>query len=547
MNSVFKKPAVKIAAIIVAVLIVIAIAIPLFVNVNSFRPQIESSLSTALGRPVKVGDLSLSIFSGSVEANQLSIADDPKFSNAAFIEAKKLEVGVEIFPLIFSKQLNVTKIVIDQPVIALLRNREGVWNFSSLGSKSTQPAKAANASSTPTNLNIDKLDLNDGTISVGFVPSKRKPIVYEKVDVAVRNFSFTSSFPLTVSASLPGGGSLKIDGTAGPINATDASLTPVKAKANLTKVDLSQSVLVSPELGITGSADFDGTIDSNGQIAKANGTLKATKLKLVPKGAPSGVPIQLVFAVEQDLKNQSGKLSQGDVSIGKALAKLTGTFDMKGDTTSIQTRLNGQGMPVDDLQAMLPALGVILPTGSQLKGGTLSVELNSSGPVDKLVSTGWVKMNNSALANFNLGTKLAAVSALTGKPLGSGNDTVIENLSSNVRYAPDGTRLDQINLVISSLGTVTGSGTVSPSNALDFKMVANLSGVGGGLTKIAGAGSGGIPVAIGGTTSDPTFTPDMKGLATNQVKGMVTGVGGVGGKANPVSGLGGLLGKKKPN
>ncbi len=281
--------------------------------------------------------------------------------------------------------------------------------------------------------------------------------MYEKVDVAVRNFSFTSSFPLTVSASLPGGGSLKIDGTAGPINATDASLTPVKAKANLTKVDLSQSVLVSPELGITGSADFDGTIDSNGQIAKANGTLKATKLKLVPKGAPSGVPIQLVFAVEQDLKNQSGKLSQGDVSIGKALAKLTGTFDMKGDTTSIQTRLNGQGMPVDDLQAMLPALGVILPTGSQLKGGTLSVELNSSGPVDKLVSTGWVKMNNSALANFNLGTKLAAVSALTGKPLGSGNDTVIENLSSNVRYAPDGTRLDQINLVISSLGTVTGS------------------------------------------------------------------------------------------
>ncbi len=175
MNSVFKKPAVKIAAIIVAVLIVIAIAIPLFVNVNSFRPQIESSLSTALGRPVKVGDLSLSIFSGSVEANQLSIADDPKFSNAAFIEAKKLEVGVEIFPLIFSKQLNVTKIVIDQPVIALLRNREGVWNFSSLGSQSTQPAKAANASSTPTNLNIDKLDLNDGTISVGFVPSSASP------------------------------------------------------------------------------------------------------------------------------------------------------------------------------------------------------------------------------------------------------------------------------------------------------------------------------------------------------------------------------------
>ena len=33
-------------------------------------------------------------------------------------------------------------------------------------------------------------------------------------------------------------------------------------------------------------------------------------------------------------------------------------------------------MPVDDLEGMLPAVGVILPTGSRLKGGTLSVYLN---------------------------------------------------------------------------------------------------------------------------------------------------------------------------
>jgi len=152
-------------------------------------------------------------------------------------------------------------------------------------------------------------------------------------------------------------------------------------------------------------------------------------------------------------------------------------------------------------------------------------------------------MDNTALAGFNLGSKLSALSALTGKAPSTGNDTAIQTLSSNVRYAPDGTRLDQINVVIPSLGTVTGAGTVSPSNALDFKMIANLAGIGGGLTKVAGAGSGGIPVSIGGTTSNPTFTPDMKSLATNQIKGLAN----VGGKVTPVSGLGGLLGKKKPN
>ena len=535
------KNIVKVAVIVVVVLIVAAIAIPFLVNVNSFRPEIESNLSSALGRPVKVGNLGLSILSGSVEADQMAIADDPKFSSAPFIQAKSLKVGVELMPLIFSKQLNVTRIVIDHPEINLLRDRNGIWNFSSLGNSSAQPAKAAGKTSgAPANVNVDKLDLTDGTITLGSTTGKRKPITYDKVNVEVRNFSFTGAFPVVASAGLPGGGSLKIDGSAGPINSTDASLTPVQAKVTLNKLDLAQSALVDPELGIAGSADFDGTLTSDGHMAKASGTLKATSLKLVPKGSPAGVPVQLVFAVDHDLKSESGKLLRGDVGIGKALAKLTGTYDMHGENTSIHTKLDGQTMPVDDLEAMLPALGVVLPTGSKLKGGTLSIELDSAGPLNKLVSTGWVKMSNTALAGFNLGSKLSTISALTGKQ--TGNDTTIENLSSDVRYAPEGTRLDKINLVIPSLGTVTGAGTVSPNNALDFKMVANLAGVGAGLTKVAGVGSGGIPIAIGGTTSNPTFLPDMKGIVNSQLKGLIPG-----GKNNPLGGLGGLFGKKKPN
>src|SRR4029077_8139097 len=138
------------------------------------------------------------------------------------------------------------------------------------------------------------------------------------------------SFPVVASVGLPGRCSLKIDGTAGPINSTATALTPVQATLTMKKLDLSQSALVDPEVGITGSADFDGTLTSDGHIAKANGTLKATSLKLVPKGSPAGEPVQIVFAVEHDLKNESGKIVQGDVMIGKALAKLGGTYDMHG-------------------------------------------------------------------------------------------------------------------------------------------------------------------------------------------------------------------------
>src|SRR5580693_1115879 len=177
-----KKTVYKVLAIAVALLIVVAVALPFLVNVNSFRPEIESNLSSALGRPAKVGNLGLSVFSGSVEADQLSIADDPKFSPSPFIQAKSLKVGVEMLPLIFGKQLHITHLRIDQPQITLLRGRDGVWNFSSLGNqsaKSAQPAQAAEkkTSGAPANLSVAKLDIVDGTVTVGSLTGKRKPIV----------------------------------------------------------------------------------------------------------------------------------------------------------------------------------------------------------------------------------------------------------------------------------------------------------------------------------------------------------------------------------
>ena len=94
-------------------------------------------------------------------------------------------------------------------------------------------------------------------------------------------------------------------------------------------------------------------------------------------------------------------------------------------------------------------------------------------------------------------------------------------------------------MVVPSIGTVTGAGTVSPNKDLDFKMVANLSGaVGGGLTKVVGGGSGGIPVKVGGTTSNPTFMPDMKALAGSEIKNL-------GNTGKSLGKIGGLFGKKK--
>jgi AsmA protein len=252
------------------------------------------------------------------------------------------------------------------------------------------------------------------------------------------------------------------------------------------------------------------------------------------------------YAIDYNLKSESGALTQADVSVGKALARLAGTYDAHGQITSINLKANADNMPVDELEAALPAVGVVLPSGSKLQGGAISADLAIAGPADKLVTTGPIRLSNSKLAGFDLGSKLSAISALSGKQI-SAKDTTIQNLSSTVRVAPEGTAANAINLTIPALGVVTGSGTISPAGALNFKMHADLSGgAAGGVMQMAGLGaqSGGVPFAIQGTTSDPRFVPDVTGIAGNAINQALSGKTGTN-PSNPVNALTGLFGKKK--
>src|SRR6516165_8423483 len=136
--------------IAILALIVILLVLPFFIPVNKFRPTIEAKASEALGRKVQLGNLSLSILGGSLGIDDLSVSDDPKFSASPFLTAKKVKVGVELIPLIFSQQLNVTEVSIVEPQVTMLKDPSGRWNFSSIGGSSrSTPAQKAPAEKQP--------------------------------------------------------------------------------------------------------------------------------------------------------------------------------------------------------------------------------------------------------------------------------------------------------------------------------------------------------------------------------------------------------------
>jgi AsmA protein len=540
-----------IAGIVVGVLVLAVLLVPLFINVDAFRPELESKLSTALNRQVHVGKLEASILSGGASAEDISIADDPAFSKDPFLKASSLKVGLHLLPLIFSRQLSVTSITVEQPDIVLLKNAAGKWNYSSLGATSHAPATSAAPSSGGTQFSVDKFEIVNGKIrlgqSSGHVAAHER--VYTNVHLVAHNISLSSAMPFTLTANIPGGGALNLEGHAGPLNNKDSARSPMNATLGLKHVDLGATGLLDASSGLGGTLDFDGKINSDGAKLHAQGKVQASGLKLVKGAAPAKAPVSLDYSADYNLEADTGDIT-AHLHLGKSVATASGTVDTRPQDPVARLKLEGKNMAVDDIAGLLPALGVVLPGGAYFEGGVANADMTAEGPLDRLVITGPLNITNTHLKGYNLGAKLGAIAALSGiKP---SDDTLIQTASSSVRVAPEGLHADNILLDVPTMGTLTGGGVVKSDNSLDFQMALKLaSGQGSMLGSVVSFTGGGqnqaIPFLIEGTTSDPRFRPNLAGAKAGlknallggdgqQQNGQQQGLGGI---------LGGLLKKKK--
>ncbi len=525
----------RIVLAVVGVLVVVVLVAPFLIPVNQFRPTIEEKASAALGRKVQLGNISLSLISGSLSAENLS------------------------------------------PRVTLLHNAAGQWNYSSLGASAARaqakqaPVEKPSPTAGAAEVAIKKLTLSDGSIIVGSTSSQKRS-TYDHVNVTASDVSLTSKFPVTITADLPAGGKLKLDGTFGPVDQVDTALTPLNAKLNVTGLNLASTGFLDPSMGLGGIVDLDANLSSQGGEAETKGNAKLSKALLIAGGSSAGVPVTVNFATKYNLRKNSGVLNPSTLNIGSAVAHLSGTFQSPGDETIVNAKVEGENMPARDLEAFLPALGIHLPKGASLAAGALNTNLNITGPTNKLITTGTVGLYNAKLAGFDLGSRMSTISALTG--LKTGQDLDIEKVTTKLHMAPSGLEAENFLAVIPALGTLVGAGTVDSKNALDFKMAATLansatytssggapaSGIGGILGAIGG-GKGGckgatIPFQIHGTTAEPKFVPDIGGTAASLLESQLGCAGGAASGVNKqqqtqnpadaINALSGLFKKKKP-
>lgn len=493
------------------VILLLAVLLPRLVDINAYRPQIASAMSKALGREVGIGGLRLTLLSGGVSAKDLTIAEDPKYGKGPFVQASSVSIGVELLPLLLHRRLNVTAVKIDNPQITLVESAQGEWNFATLGSQTAAtPSPASDQPGNKLDLAVKLVRISNGRFSVGRT-GRSKPLVLESVSAELRDFSAMTASPFSFAARIAGGGEIKLEGQAGPLPA-DLSRTPAQASLKITKFDLAGSGWTQAEPGIGGIVSLDGGLKSDGKRASVNGKLRAEKVRLSPHGTAAARPVELDLALVHDLDTRAGRIEQSTLRIGSAQAGFSGSYATHGEQTELRLGMAGPDMPLTELATMLPALGLSLPKGATIQGGTARLKFESAGAIDRLMTSGTIALNNATIAGFDLGRKMAVVEALAG--ISTGTATEIQELSTSFNIGPDGTALNDLRFNAPAVGEVAGAGTITPDSALDFHMTAKLHGQG----RLSAVAQTAVPFTVKGTCADPVFRPNVGSMAKQEVK-----------------------------
>lgn len=113
-------------------LLVLAIVVPPFVNINRFRHSIVQSISAGLDRPVYANAVELTLFPRpAFVLHHLTVAEWPEYGAEPVITAEMVTASLRASTL-WHRRVEIASLHFDAPSVNLARDSNGQWNFESL-------------------------------------------------------------------------------------------------------------------------------------------------------------------------------------------------------------------------------------------------------------------------------------------------------------------------------------------------------------------------------------------------------------------------------
>src|SRR5262249_38273624 len=146
-------------------------------------------------------------------------------------------------------------------------------------------------------LSVKLVKITGGRFTVAHLGRRGTPLVLDDVNLEVRDFSPGSESPFTFTANVSGGGSVDLNGKAGPLNSTHAAASLLTATLKSRQLELVRSGIAQSAPALGGLISVDGSANSDGKTARIEGKIKAEKLKLARTATPAKRDVLFDFAV----------------------------------------------------------------------------------------------------------------------------------------------------------------------------------------------------------------------------------------------------------
>ena len=114
---------------VVLLIIAAAIIIPLVVDLNDYKTEIETAVEEQTGRALKIeGELHISVFPWlGFSTGKLSLSNAFGFAEHPFAAIDEADIKVKLMPL-FSKKVEISTVVLKGLALNLEKNEQGVSN-----------------------------------------------------------------------------------------------------------------------------------------------------------------------------------------------------------------------------------------------------------------------------------------------------------------------------------------------------------------------------------------------------------------------------------
>jgi uncharacterized protein involved in outer membrane biogenesis len=359
-----------------------AVVVLALLNLNSLinrnKDYFLGQAERTLGRKVSVGDVGVTLWGGvGLTLSNFTMSDDPSFSSSHFVHAEDLQINVKLLPLL-RKDFQVKRLILHQPTIQIIRNKEGRFNFSTIGKdnkeKQKQPGKAEKekeqkvppALKAPPALLIAMVDVSGG--EVHYLDQKAgTDFRANQIDFKVKDFDLKRPFSAELAAALfSEKQNFKLQALIGPVGSqTDLSDVPVDGKVDVESLDFGKLQSTLPAV----RAALPKDMDLSGILTVKDLRLKGTLKKLSLKGALDGTGAALnlgktlrkaagiPFVVSADAQYGNGLLRLGQTKAKLNTMELAGNGDISlGDVTVLNLSLASNRFSLDGWEKIIPVL-----------------------------------------------------------------------------------------------------------------------------------------------------------------------------------------------